>query len=54
MLLMMILAFFVPPLAVFLCVGLGGAFWVNLVLSFFFWLPGVLHAFYVIGRTSAR
>ena len=40
---------FLPPVAVFLTVGLGMPFWLSLVLTFFGWLPGVVHAFYVIG-----
>ncbi len=44
-----ILALFLPPVAVFLTVGLGMHFWLSLVLTFFGWLPGVVHAFYVIG-----
>jgi len=44
----MIVAFFVPPLGVALQVGLGVHFWLNLVLTFFGYLPGLIHAFYVI------
>ena len=44
-----ILALFLPPVAVFLTVGLGMHFWLSLVLTFFGWLPGVVNAFYVIG-----
>ena len=50
-----ILAIVFPPVAVFLTVGLGLHFWLNLVLSLLGWLPGVIHAFYVIGvRDGAR
>lgn len=44
----MIVAFFVPPLGVALQVGLGVHFWLNLVLTFFGYFPGLIHAFYVI------
>jgi len=44
-----IAALLLPPLAVFLTVGLGLHFWISLVLTLFGWLPGVIHAFYVIG-----
>lgn len=44
----LIIAFFLPPLAVFLEVGLGMQFWLNLILTLFFYVPGILHAFYVI------
>ena len=44
-----ILALFISPAAVFLTVGLGMHFWINLILYFLGWLPGVIHAFYVMG-----
>jgi uncharacterized membrane protein YqaE (UPF0057 family) len=37
-------AIFLPPLGVFLTVGLGTDFWINLVLTCFFWFPGMIHA----------
>jgi len=44
-----ILAIFLPPLGVFLHQdGITTDFWINLVLSCFFWLPGILHALWVI------
>ncbi|MDA0177209.1 YqaE/Pmp3 family membrane protein [Mesoflavibacter profundi] len=46
-----ILNLFIPPLSVFLNKGLGKDFLINLILSLIFWLPGVIHAFYV---TSER
>ena len=47
---LIIIAFFIPPLAVFLKEGnkLGTDFWINLVLTILFWLPGFLHALYLI------
>ena len=36
-----------PPLAVFLT-GRLGAFLVSLLLTLFGWLPGVIHAFFVV------
>ena len=50
-----ILSALVPPLGVFLTVGIGGAFWINLILTLFGYVPGVLHALYVIiTRENAR
>lgn len=43
-------AIFLPPLGVFLQVGLGKDFWINLVLTMFFFFPGMIHAIYIIGR----
>jgi len=46
-LLTIILNLFIPPLSVFLQHGLGGKFLFNLVLTLIFFVPGVIHAFYV-------
>ena len=47
-----IAAIFLPPLAVGLHLGVNDAhFWFNLCLTIFgCWLPGVLHAFYVLTK----
>ncbi len=37
-----------PPLAVGLRLGIGTDFWINILLTLLFWLPGVIHAFVVI------
>ena len=41
-------AVFLPPLGVFLEVGLGVHFWLNVVLTLLGYIPGVIHAIYVI------
>lgn len=43
-----LLAFFLPPLGVFLQVGLGLHFWLNILLTLCGWLPGIVHALWVI------
>ena len=43
-----LLAALLPPVGVFLTVGLGGAFWINLILAILGYVPGVLHALLVI------
>mgnify|MGYP000963350352 CR=1 FL=1 len=43
-----ILALFLPPVAAFMQVGLTKHFWINLLLSLFFFLPGVIHAIWLI------
>lgn len=43
-----ICALFLPPLGVFLQVGFGKHLWINLLLTFLGFLPGVIHAFWVI------
>ncbi|QEG24664.1 YqaE/Pmp3 family membrane protein [Mariniblastus fucicola] len=42
------LSVLVPPVGVFLKVGFGGQFWLNLLLTLLFYIPGLCHAVYVI------
>ena len=43
-----IIALFLPPVAAFLTVGLGLQFWLNLILTCFFFLPGSIHALWLV------
>ncbi|KAI9138150.1 putative cation transport-related protein [Paraphysoderma sedebokerense] len=43
-----IAAVFLPPLGVFLEVGLNRDFWINVILTILGFIPGVIHAFYII------
>lgn len=43
-----ILAILLPPVGVFLEVGLGTHFWINLILTLLGYLPGIIHALWVI------
>jgi uncharacterized membrane protein YqaE (UPF0057 family) len=46
---MIILCFLLPPLAVGLTKGIGGAFILNLILTIVgFWVIGVIHALIVV------
>ncbi len=48
-LLLVILAILLPPLAVYLHEGaINGKFWLSLILTLLFWLPGVIYALFVI------
>ncbi|MEM9415885.1 MAG: YqaE/Pmp3 family membrane protein [Planctomycetota bacterium] len=47
-LLKIILAIFFPPIAVFLHAGIGVHFWLNILLTLMFGLPGVIHALWLI------
>ena len=49
-----ILSLFLPPLGVFLEVGLGKHFWLNILLTLLGWLPGVVHAIWVISRRPSH
>ncbi|VXD24808.1 conserved hypothetical protein; putative membrane protein [Planktothrix serta PCC 8927] len=46
----LIAAIFLPPLGVFLTVGLGGAFWLNILLTLLGFIPGIIHAVWVIAK----
>jgi uncharacterized membrane protein YqaE (UPF0057 family) len=43
-------AVLLPPLGVFLEVGLTKHFWINILLTLLGFLPGVIHAVYVIAK----
>ena len=45
-----IIAFLLPPLGVFMQVGFGGAFWLNILLTLCGYIPGIVHAVWVIAR----
>lgn len=45
-----IIAVLLPPLGVFLQVGLGGQFWLNVLLTLLGYFPGIIHAVYVIAK----
>jgi uncharacterized membrane protein YqaE (UPF0057 family) len=45
-----LLAILVPPLGVFLQVGIGLQFWLNILLTLLGYIPGLIHAIWVIQR----
>jgi uncharacterized membrane protein YqaE (UPF0057 family) len=45
-----ILSVLLPPLGVFLQVGLGKHFWLNILLTFLGYIPGIVHAVWVIAK----
>ena len=47
-----ILAIFLPPVAVFLTVGIGLHFWLNILLTIFFFVPGMIHALWLVVRNA--
>lgn len=40
----------IPPLGVFLQVGLGKDFWINVLLTLLGYFPGLIHAVYIIAK----
>ncbi len=49
-LLRILLAILLPPLGVFLQVGIGKHFWINIVLTILGFVPGIVHAVWVIAK----
>ena len=45
-----VVAILLPPLGVFLQVGLTKHFWINIVLTLLGYIPGVIHAVWVIAK----
>ncbi|MBB3935246.1 YqaE/Pmp3 family membrane protein [Aureimonas phyllosphaerae] len=45
-----IFAILLPPLGVFMEVGLGKHFWINIILTLLGYIPGIVHAIWVIAR----
>jgi uncharacterized membrane protein YqaE (UPF0057 family) len=43
-----LLAILLPPLGVFLQVGIGLQFWINILLTLLGYVPGIIHAIWVI------
>lgn len=52
---LILLAVFLPPLAAFFVVGLSTHFWINVILTFLGWVPGMVHALWLVlaGRPVA-
>ena len=45
-----IFAILLPPVGVFLQVGFGKHFWINIILTLCGYLPGIIHAVYIIAK----
>jgi len=43
-----LIAILIPPLGVFLQVGIGLQFWLNILLTLLGYVPGIIHAIWVI------
>jgi len=46
--LLIILAIILPPAAVLIKDGLGIQFWINVILTLIGWIPGIIHALWII------
>ncbi|MBL1216023.1 MAG: YqaE/Pmp3 family membrane protein [Planctomycetes bacterium] len=47
-LLLVIIAILIPPVAVLLKEGVGAPLIINIILTLLFWVPGLIHALYVV------
>jgi len=45
-----LLSILIPPLGVFLQVGIGLHFWINILLTLLGYFPGLVHAIWIITR----
>jgi uncharacterized membrane protein YqaE (UPF0057 family) len=45
-----IVAILLPPLGVFFEVGLSKQFWINVLFTLLGYIPGIVHAVYIIAR----
>ena len=49
-----LLSILLPPLGVFLQVGIGMHFWLNILLTLLGYVPGLVHAIYIIVTRGPR
>ncbi|PSQ75234.1 MAG: YqaE/Pmp3 family membrane protein [Bacteroidetes bacterium QH_7_64_110] len=49
-LLRVLLSILLPPLGVFLEEGIGTQFWINLLLTLMGYIPGLVHAIWIVAR----
>lgn len=45
-----IFAIILPPLGVFMEVGIKGSFWLNILLTILGYIPGIVHAVWIIAK----
>ena len=46
----LLLTILLPPLGVFLTVGIGAQFWINILLTLLGYIPGIVHGVWVIAK----
>jgi uncharacterized membrane protein YqaE (UPF0057 family) len=49
-----LLGLLVPPLGIFLTVGIGPTLFINILLTLLGWLPGSIHAIWVIAKYEEK
>ena len=53
-LLRILIAILLPPLGVFLQEGFGKHFWLNILLTILCYIPGIVHAVWIIASRGPR
>lgn len=53
-LLRILLSILLPPVGVFLQVGITGHFWLNIVLTLCGYVPGLVHAIWIIATRGSE
>ncbi|MDG1755568.1 MAG: YqaE/Pmp3 family membrane protein [Rhodothermales bacterium] len=51
-LLRVILSILIPPVGVFFKVGFGMHFWLNILLTIFGYIPGLVHAIWILASNK--
>ena len=46
----LLFAILLPPVGVFLQVGIGPQFWLNILLTLLGYVPGIVHAVWIIAK----
>lgn len=49
-----IAAILLPPLGVFLTMGVSQALLINILLTLLGWIPGIIHALWIISKKSEQ
>ncbi|PSB06091.1 YqaE/Pmp3 family membrane protein [Pleurocapsa sp. CCALA 161] len=49
-----IAAILLPPLGVFLTMGVSQALLINILLTLLGWIPGIIHALWIISKQSEQ
>lgn len=47
-----ILLVIIPPVGVFLKVGFGLQFWINILLTLLGYIPGLIHGIWIVSRSE--
>lgn len=48
LMLLVLLAILLPPVAVYMKRGVGTPFWISIILTLLFWLPGIIYALLIV------